>query len=39
MGFGVQLFSIGLLGEIIIFTHAREVKDYQIKEIVERQSA
>jgi glycosyltransferase involved in cell wall biosynthesis len=39
MVFGIQLFSIGLLGEIIIFTHAREVKDYQIKEIVERQSA
>ena len=36
MVFGVQLFSIGLLGEIIIFTHAREVKDYQIKDIVER---
>lgn len=35
MIFGVQLFSTGLLGEIIIFTHAREVKDYQIKEILE----
>ena len=30
---GVQLFSIGLLGELIIFTHAREVKDYQIKDV------
>ena len=32
---GVQLFSIGLLGELIIFTHAREVKDYQIKEVLD----
>ena len=32
---GIQLFSIGLLGEIIIFTHARDVKDYQVKEILE----
>jgi glycosyltransferase involved in cell wall biosynthesis len=35
MVFGVQLFSIGLLGEIIIFTHAREVKDYQIREMLD----
>jgi len=31
---GVQFFSIGLLGEIIIFTHSSETKDYQIKEIL-----
>jgi len=31
---GVQLFSIGLLGEIIIFTHSAETKDYQIKKIL-----
>jgi glycosyltransferase involved in cell wall biosynthesis len=35
MVFGVQLFSIGLLGEIIIFTHASDVKDYQIKDILD----
>lgn len=35
MVLGVQLFSIGLLGEIIIFTHSRETKDYQIEEILE----
>jgi glycosyltransferase involved in cell wall biosynthesis len=35
MVLGAQLFSIGLLGEIIIFTHARDVKEYQIKEILE----
>lgn len=27
---GVQLFSIGLLGELIIFTHARKMKDYRV---------
>ncbi len=32
MVLGVQLFSIGLLGEIIIFTHARQVKDYEIQD-------
>ncbi len=32
---GVQLFSIGLLGELIIFTHAREGKEYQIKDVLE----
>ncbi len=35
MVLGVQLFSIGLLGEIIIFTHARKVKDYSIGKILE----
>jgi glycosyltransferase involved in cell wall biosynthesis len=35
MVFGVQLFSTGLLGEIIIFTHARSVRDYQISEILD----
>jgi glycosyltransferase involved in cell wall biosynthesis len=27
---GIQLFSIGFLGEIIIFTHARKTKEYSI---------
>lgn len=31
---GVQLGAIGLVGETIIFTHAREVKEYTIKEII-----
>lgn len=35
MVLGIQLFSIGLLGEIIIFTHASETKDYQINEVLE----
>ncbi len=29
------MISIGLLGEIIIFTHARDIRDYNIEEIVE----
>jgi glycosyltransferase involved in cell wall biosynthesis len=32
---GLQLFAIGLLGELIIFTHAKGLKDYQVDEIVE----
>ena len=31
---GLQLFSLGLLGELIIFTHARSLKEYKIAEIV-----
>ncbi len=32
---GIQVASIGLLGELLIFTHARDVKDYVVKEAVE----
>lgn len=35
MVFGVQLFSTGLLGEIVIFTHARSVRDYHTSEILD----
>jgi glycosyltransferase involved in cell wall biosynthesis len=31
---GLQIFAIGLIGEIIIFTHAREIKEYTVEEIV-----
>ncbi|MBW4051998.1 MAG: glycosyltransferase [Proteobacteria bacterium] len=31
---GMQLFALGLLGELIIFTHASDIKDYQIEEVV-----
>jgi glycosyltransferase involved in cell wall biosynthesis len=31
---GLQIFALGLLGELIIFTHAREMKEYTIEEIV-----
>jgi hypothetical protein len=32
---GLQVFAIGLLGELIIFTHARTLKDYQVAEIIQ----
>jgi glycosyltransferase involved in cell wall biosynthesis len=31
---GMQLFALGLLGELVIFTHALDIKDYQIEEVV-----
>jgi glycosyltransferase involved in cell wall biosynthesis len=32
---GLQLFAIGLLGELVIFTHAKDIKDYKVDEIIE----
>jgi hypothetical protein len=32
---GLQLFAIGLLGELIIFTHARDIKDYQVESVLQ----
>ena len=31
---GLQLFALGLLGELIIFTHARQIRDYQIDSVI-----
>ncbi|MDX1428984.1 MAG: glycosyltransferase [Rhodothermales bacterium] len=31
---GVQLFAIGLIGELIIFTHARDLREYAVEEII-----
>jgi glycosyltransferase involved in cell wall biosynthesis len=31
---GIQMVSIGLLGEMIIFTHAKEIREYNIEEII-----
>jgi len=31
---GAQVVSIGLIGEIIIFTHAKEMKEYTVEEII-----
>jgi len=31
---GIQLFALGLIGELIIFTHARDIKEYTIDEIL-----
>lgn len=34
MVLGVQTLSLGLLGEIVIFTHARSVREYQVAEVI-----
>ena len=31
---GLQIFGLGLLGELIIFTHAQDIKEYTIEKIV-----
>jgi len=31
---GIQVIAIGLIGEIIIFTHARNLKEYTVDEII-----
>lgn len=31
---GIQLIAIGLVGETIIFTHSRDIKEYKVREIV-----
>lgn len=31
---GLQMISIGLIGEMIIYTHAREIKEYNIEKVV-----
>jgi glycosyltransferase involved in cell wall biosynthesis len=35
MVLGLQLFAVGLLGELMIFTHARNLKDYQVDRVIE----
>ena len=37
--FGIQLFAIGLVAEIIIFTHSKESKEYIIEEIFQNKTA
>jgi len=32
---GVQIFALGLIGELIIFTHAGQMKEYAIRSIIE----
>jgi hypothetical protein len=32
---GMQFFALGLLGELIIFTHARDMKDYRVEEVIQ----
>lgn len=31
---GLQLFALGLLGELVIFTHAKQIRDYQIDSVI-----
>lgn len=31
---GLQLFALGLLGELIIFTHGRNIKEYSVERVV-----
>jgi hypothetical protein len=31
---GVQVFAIGLIGEILIFTHAKDIKEYTVDRII-----
>ena len=33
--FGIQTFSVGLIGELILFAHAEELRDYNVEEIIE----
>jgi hypothetical protein len=35
VGLGVQAFTIGLLGELLLFFHARDIRDYRIAAIYE----
>lgn len=35
MAFGIQVLSVGLVGELILFSHAKEIKDYTVEEIIE----
>ncbi len=35
MVFGIQLFSVGLIGELILFSHAKEIDQYRIEKIIE----
>jgi glycosyltransferase involved in cell wall biosynthesis len=33
--FGIQLFSVGLIGELILFTRAKDIEHYRVEEIIE----
>jgi hypothetical protein len=32
---GLQIISVGLIGEIITFTYAKDLKDYKVDRLVE----
>lgn len=31
--FGILVFAIGLVGELIIYTHVKDIKDYIIEDV------
>ena len=31
---GVQIFALGLIGELVIFTHARDLKEYAVRSVI-----
>jgi glycosyltransferase involved in cell wall biosynthesis len=31
---GIQIFALGLIGELIIFTHAKHIREYTIEEVI-----
>jgi hypothetical protein len=35
MVFGLQLFSVGLIGELILYTRAKDIEHYRIEKIIE----
>ena len=35
MVFGIQTLSVGLVGELILFSHSKELKDYRVEQIIE----
>jgi glycosyltransferase involved in cell wall biosynthesis len=35
---GVQILGLGLIGELVIFSHAKNLKEYQVREIVNGRS-
>jgi hypothetical protein len=38
LGLGVQAFTIGFLGELLLYFHVRELRDYRIAQIYEAES-
>jgi glycosyltransferase involved in cell wall biosynthesis len=36
---GVQIFALGLIGELIIFTHARDMKEYAVRAVIGGQTS
>ena len=36
---GIQMLAVGLIGELIIFTHAKDMKEYTVSEIIDESDA